>query len=87
MDYTDPRADDLAMSLDIKKSFGRRIRALREKQGLTQEDLANRAKLHRNYIGGIERGERNPSLVNIVKLSVALRIPIDDLFSRLQGGR
>ncbi|MFO7651465.1 MAG: helix-turn-helix transcriptional regulator [bacterium] len=52
--------------------FGRRIRELRKKKGLSQEALALEAGLDRSYIGGVERGERNISLVNIEKLARAL---------------
>jgi transcriptional regulator with XRE-family HTH domain len=68
---------------NIPKTFGCKIRTLRERAGLTQEQLAHRARLHRNYIGGIERGERNPSLLNIVKLATALVVDAGELLGGL----
>ena len=57
---------------DIKNEVGRRVRQRREKAGLSQEELGFKSGLHRNYIGGIERGERNVAVVNIAKLAKAL---------------
>jgi transcriptional regulator with XRE-family HTH domain len=54
--------------------FGKRVRALRLERGLSQEKLAELADLHRNYVGGIERGERNVGLLNIVVLARALKV-------------
>lgn len=59
--------------------FGRRVSSLRRENGLSQEALAERADLHRNYVGGIERGERNVGLRNIVKLAKALGVTTSEL--------
>ena len=63
--------------------FGRRVRQLRIERNLSQEKLAELAELHRNYVGGIERGERNVSLINIVKLAHALAVKPGKLLERI----
>jgi transcriptional regulator with XRE-family HTH domain len=68
------------MSDSIEKSFGIRVRELRNRAGLSQEELAFRAGIHRNYLGGIERGERNPGLKNIRAIADALNISLKELF-------
>ena len=65
----------------LKARFGSRVREFRHKFNLSQESLADKAGLDRTYIGGIERGERNPSLVNILKISRALGVDPAELFS------
>ncbi|MEA5567227.1 MULTISPECIES: helix-turn-helix transcriptional regulator [unclassified Anabaena] len=59
--------------------FGLKIRELRLLKGLSQEDLADLAGLHRTYIGGIERGERNVAFINIVRLAKALDVSLSNL--------
>ena len=73
--------------MEICKKFGGRVRDLRIAQGISQEVLAQKSGLHRTYIGGIERGERNISLVNIEKIAKALNLTLVDIvFNRWFGG-
>ena len=65
---------------DIKIVFGRRVRTLRKRKGLSQEQLALRCGLDRTYVGGVERGERNISIVNIEKIARAIGLTLKDLF-------
>jgi len=74
----------VATSTDPRALFGDRLRKLRLKCGLTQEVLAGRAHLHRNYVGGVERGERNISLINIVELAHALSVTPAELLRNVQ---
>jgi transcriptional regulator with XRE-family HTH domain len=62
-------------------AFGRAVRELRKERRLSQEELGHRSGLHRNYIGGIERGELNPSLESIARLAQALATKPSELFS------
>lgn len=59
---------------DVRKKFGEQLRKLRQEKDLTQEELADKAGMHFTYIGQIERGQRNPSLVNLHKLAKALKV-------------
>lgn len=65
---------------NIKRDFGNRLRLLRKQKGLSQGTLALACGLDRTYIGGIERGKRNISIINIYKLSIALDVSVKDLF-------
>jgi transcriptional regulator with XRE-family HTH domain len=65
---------------EIKLRFGRAVRAMREARGMSQEELALECGLDRTYIGGVERGERNVSLVNIWKIAAALHVEPKELF-------
>lgn len=66
------------------KKFGEQVRRIRKLRGLSQEDLAELAGLHRTYIGGIERGERNVALVNIVRLAKALGVSPSQLLDGME---
>lgn len=70
-------------ALDIKVRFGRAIRRRRAELGISQEELAARAGLHRTYVADVERGTRNVSLENIAKLAAALNMSISALFDSL----
>lgn len=65
---------------DYLRLFAQRVRALREEQGISQEKLAEKAELHRTYIGMVERLERNPSLVCIHKIANGLGVHVTELF-------
>ncbi|MBD2596818.1 helix-turn-helix transcriptional regulator [Nostoc spongiaeforme FACHB-130] len=68
-------------NVDIKLRFGRSVRKRRRELDLSQEELAEKAELHRTYISSIESGKCNVSLDNIEKLAKALNISIPDLFA------
>jgi transcriptional regulator with XRE-family HTH domain len=61
--------------------FGENVRSVRKRTGISQEELADRAGLHRTYIGGIERGERNIGLINLLRIAQALNVPPAQLLS------
>jgi transcriptional regulator with XRE-family HTH domain len=62
--------------------FGQTIRKLRQKRGMTLAELAKRAHIHPSYAADVERGERNLSLLNILKLAPALRVHPSKLFRK-----
>ena len=65
-------------------SFGTAVRQLREKQGWSQEVLAERADLNRSYVGELERGQAIPSLLTLKKLSVALNLSLTSLLKQTE---
>lgn len=67
--------------MKITEKFGQRIKEIRQSKGISQEELAIRARLHRTYISSIELGKRNISLLNIEKLADALDCSISDFFN------
>ncbi|EGQ8961502.1 MULTISPECIES: helix-turn-helix domain-containing protein [Gammaproteobacteria] len=66
--------------------FGQRVRTLRKIKGLSQESMAALAGLDRSYMGHIERGEKNITLLKIYQISDALGIEVSDLFPREEDG-
>lgn len=67
----------------ILLEFGRRVRARRQRLGFSQEELADKARLHRTYIGSVERGERNIALLNLTRIALALRLDASELVAGL----
>jgi transcriptional regulator with XRE-family HTH domain len=67
----------------VQVTFGAAVRAHREALLLTQEQLAELADLHTNYVSSVERGERNVGLHNVVRLGYALGVPISELLTPL----
>ncbi|MFN8456927.1 MAG: helix-turn-helix transcriptional regulator [Anaerolineae bacterium] len=68
------------MSIELQKLFGHNVRRLREEQGLTQSELALKARINRSYLGGVERGQRRICIENIAKIAQALAVSPDLLF-------
>ncbi len=71
------------MSIDPRRAFGKRLRELRIKVGISQEKLAELADLHRNYVGLLERGLQSPSLNTICRLAKALKVKPYELLMTL----
>ena len=67
---------------EILNKFGKRLKALREAKGLSQEKLASKSKVHRTYVSLVERGKKNISLVNMEKIAKALNISISEFFKQ-----
>jgi len=68
------------MKREVLIKFGQKVRDERDRLGLSQEELASRAGVHRTYIGMIERAEKNITLQNIEKIAKALDLKIADFF-------
>jgi len=68
------------MKEEVLIKFGNHVRELRLSQKISQEALAEKSGLHRNYIGMIERGERNPSLINMEKIAISLDTTLTEIF-------
>lgn len=66
--------------MDIKSKVGKRIREIREKREMSQNDLANSAEIDRSYIASVESGQRNISIVNLEKIANSLGVLLSELF-------
>ncbi len=69
----------MSLNSEILKKFGEQVRKFRLEEGISQEELAARANLHRTYIGMIERAEKNITLMNIAKIAKALDKNISEI--------
>jgi len=67
--------------MDIRENFGKRVRELRNKIGLSQEKFSFECELDRTYIASIEQGKRNVSIVNVEKIAKALNMSVSELFN------
>lgn len=75
----------LSNSAPLKQLFGATIRKYRQKLGVSQEELAWRAEMHRTYLADVERGARNLSLSSIARLVNAIGVPLSAFFSTLES--
>lgn len=64
--------------MHARESFARNLRRFRQKEGISQEELADRVGLHRTYVGSVERGERNISIDNMERLAAALNVQLTE---------
>jgi DNA-binding XRE family transcriptional regulator len=71
----EPMSGKAKQSPSLRRAFGAQVRQFRKSRGLSQSALAVACKLDPNYLGGIERGERNPTLENIVRIARSLEVP------------
>lgn len=76
----------MAQRVPVLLEFGRRVRCKREAAGISQESFAAMVGVHRTYIGAVERGERNLSLRNIVRIAAALNCDSSELLLKLSEG-
>jgi transcriptional regulator with XRE-family HTH domain len=69
---------------ELKTAFGETVRKFRTARGLSQEKLAERANIHRTYIGDVERGLRNIALVNMHRIALALEVSLSTLIGEME---
>lgn len=70
---------------DLQTALGKTIRELRAERGYSQESFADAVGLHRTYMGGIERGERNVGVVNLSRIAAALDLQLSELIAKAEG--
>jgi DNA-binding XRE family transcriptional regulator len=70
---------------ELVAALGRAIRTVRDDRRLSQEAIEREAGVHRNYVGGIERGERSPSVIAVARIARALDVSVADLFALAEG--
>ena len=73
-----------AKSTDPRVHFGRAIKKYRTAAGISQEELAARAGIHRNYAGAVERGERNVAILNMARIAKGLGVPLSKLVREME---
>lgn len=69
---------------EISTKFGNRVRNYRINRNLSQEEFAELCGLHHTYIGQVERGEKNATIITIEKVAHALQVPISNLFEKIE---
>lgn len=74
------------MEGELQVTVGRRVRRLRRERGISQEALARDVDMHRTYLGGVERGERNLTLRSVERLADRLGVPVRDLIGDAPEG-
>jgi len=73
--------------VDLPKAVGRRVKELRLRLDISQEELAARASLHRNYVGSVERGERDIGITALGSLAAALGVSLKEFFAPFRQAR
>jgi transcriptional regulator with XRE-family HTH domain len=73
------------ISTDMQIALGRTIRELRKRRGFSQESFADEVGIHRTYMGAVERGERNISLKNLLRISDSLGLPLSSLIAEAEA--
>jgi len=70
--------------MDLKQMIGSRIKEIRSKRGITQDQLSERMEINPKYLSSIERGKENPTLNTLLKLSESLEVSLDEVFSLVE---